>query len=88
MTSISETTDYLHCFCRLTDIIFVPVGGQVITVAGEIKVDDTTCKEAGKLLYRGTGNPPVPFFMSVSKTINLPEKISVTTVMEPAISRH
>lgn len=56
MTSISETTDYLHYFCRLTDIIFVPVGGQVITVAGEIKVDDTTCKEAGKLLYRGTGD--------------------------------
>ncbi len=56
MTSISKTADYLHCFCRFADSIFVSVGEQVITVAGEIKVDDTACKEAGKLLYRGTGD--------------------------------
>lgn len=61
MTPISKTTDYLHCFCRFANSIFVLIGEQVITVAGEIKVDDTACKEAGKLLYRGTGGFPVPF---------------------------
>lgn len=61
MTTISIRADYLHCLRRLIAGTFVSVGDQVAPVAGEIKVDDTTCKEAGTLLYRGTGNSRFPF---------------------------
>lgn len=73
MTTISNTADYIHGFWHTDGGIFVPVGVQVAPVAGEIKVDDTTCKEAGTLLYRGTGNSRFPFLCPVIISYHNPD---------------
>jgi hypothetical protein len=56
MTTIRHCNDSLHCSGHHNNIKFVPVGVWIYFNAGGIKADNSACKKAQRLLYRGTGN--------------------------------